>query len=153
MPRTLRFLALALLVAACDSTAPSSGPLTIVDGGNYTYTAYSGLSGPVLIGTMHLEWVISPGTAIPPRLLGGTWETHWAPGADTTAQVGPQVGSGTLAGQTDQSGVQLSILPNLVDYGVSLEGLVHGYDVNGTWQYSTIGGPVRGGRFTLAAVR
>lgn len=153
MLRTPSLLALVLLVAACDSTAPKAGPLVLVSGGNYTYTAYTTLGRPVLQGTVHLEYGVLPALGTPPQGLAGTWEVHWLPGVDQSIQVGPQVGSGQMDGVTDETGVRLAFLPNLVDSGVLLNGLVRGQDVSGTWEYTTIAGPSQTGRFTLVAVR
>lgn len=148
-PLTLAALCLA---AACGSTAPS-GPLTIISGGNYAYTAYSPTGVPVLEGTVHLEYGMMPAFRDPPRGLVGTWETHWIAGADQSTPVGPQVGNGQLDGETDDNGLQLSFLPNQVDNDVSLTGLVYGAEVSGTWNYSTIAGPSQHGRFTLVPER
>lgn len=153
MSRTQRLLALALLVAACDGTAPSGGPLTLVSGGNYVYTAYGTLGAPLLTGTMHLEYGVLPAFSTPPQGLAGSWEIHWVPGADQTTMVGPQVGSGEITGLTDSSGVKLSFLPNRVDNDVALAGLVSGASVNGTWTYTTLVGPTQHGRFTLVPMR
>lgn len=145
--RTPRLLATLLLIAACDSTGPS-GPLVLVPGGNYTYTAYTSAGLPAVAGTIHLQLAMTTVFA-PPQPLGGTWDTHWIPGADTTAVMGPQVGSGSLSGQTDPDGVQLSFEPYLIDFGVVLDGDVRGDEVRGTW--TLVDGP-RGtvhGRFTL----
>ena len=147
-----RLLALTLLVAACDGTAPT-GPLNLVPGGNYTYTAYSAAGDPVLTGTMHLEYGALPALAEPPRGLAGTWSIDWAKGADRSTIVGPQIGSGQIDGQTDETGVKLSFLPNRVDNDVSLTGVARGPEVSGTWTYTTLVGPSQHGRFTLVAMR
>jgi len=145
-------LAALLLVAAC-STEPSGGPLPIIGNGNYAYTAYGASGVKLLQGTIHLEYGVLPAAATPPRGLAGTYSIDWAPGADHSIVVGPQIGSGQLDGQTDDSGVKLSFLPNEVDSFLSLTGTVFGTSVDGTWSYSTIAGPAQHGRFTLVPIR
>ncbi|HET7042292.1 MAG TPA: hypothetical protein VFI13_09740, partial [Gemmatimonadales bacterium] len=148
------FLALLLVGAmACDSTSPTPTRLDLPDGqGDFAYTAYSAGGQPILKGTLHLEYAFTPALSLPPQALGGTWSIHWAPGADSTLQVGPQIGSGTLNGVDDSTGIRLSLLPNLVDEGVGLTGLVYGQEMTGTWTYFTIAGPSEHGRFTAVAV-
>lgn len=139
------------LAAACDSTSPT-GQLELAPGGNYTYTAYSPSGAKVLQGSVHLEYGMMPALGAPPRALVGTWAIDWVPGADRSTPVGPQVGSGQMDGQTDDSGVKLAFLPNIVDSGAYLTGLVYGSAVSGTWHWSTIAGPSEQGRFTLVPV-
>lgn len=146
-------VALALMLAACDSTSPTPNRLQLPDGGqDYLYTAYSPAGFPVLTGTIHLEWGVMPLYA-PPRGIAGTWDIHWIPGADSTLQLGPQIGSGTMDGVDDSSGVQLAFSTNQVDQWVGLDGHAYGLNVTGEWHYSTIAGPSQHGRFTLVAVR
>lgn len=146
-------VALALLLAGCGSTGPTPNRLDLPNGeGDFAYTAYSPAGQPILRGTLHLEYARTPLASRPPQALGGTWSIHWAPGADTTLQVGPQVGTGSLAGVDDSTGIHLSLSPNLVDDEVGLAGLVFGEDLSGTWTYSTIAGPYQHGRFTAVAL-
>ena len=153
MMRTTALVALALMGAACDSTSPTPNRLNLPSGqGDFAYTAYSAAGQPILRGTLHLEYAMTPAAALPPQALGGTWSVHWVPGADTTLEVGPQVGSGTLDGVDDSTGIHLALNPNLVDEGVGLSGLVYGKNLSGTWNNFTISGPSQHGRFTAIAV-
>ena len=153
MTRTTTLAALALMVAACDSTSPTPNRLIFPNGKrDFAYTAYSATGEPILNGTLHLEYAMTPLATLPPQALGGTWSIHWAPGADTTLRVGPQVGSGTMDGVDDSSGVRLSFIPNLVDEGVGLDGHAYGRNFSGTWNYFTITGPTGHGRFTAIAL-
>ena len=152
MTRTT-LVALALMVAACDNTSPTPNRLDLPNGqGDFAYTAYSAAGQPILKGTLHIVYAMTPALALPPQALGGTWSIHWANGADTTLQVGPQIGSGTLSGVDDSTGIRLALFPNLIDEGVELSGLVYGRNLTGTWTFSTIGGPQQHGRFTAVAV-
>lgn len=155
MTRTTTLAALALMVAACDSTSPTPTRLNLPNGqGDFAYTAYSAAGEPILKGTLHLEYAMTPLASLPPQALGGTWSIHWVRGADSTLQVGPQVGSGTLDGVDDSTGIHLALNPNLVDEGVGLAGLVYGENLSGTWTYFTMVGPSpsQHGRFTAIAV-
>ena len=141
----------ALLVstlAGCDGDP--SDPLVLDPGGTYyLYEAYAPTGAKVLSGVIHLQW---PDVTIEraDRNLMGTWTITWVAGADTTLQVGPQVGSGTLDGTAGDEGVVLSLNPAMMDSNVFLHAIVDGNTIRGTWTWSTVAGPTIEGRFTAA---
>ena len=72
-------------------------------------------------------------------------------GADTTAQVGPQVGHGTLSGrQIADGGVQLDLNPFYADNNVFLSATVGVTGLSGVWSWSGFAGPIANGRFQAA---
>jgi hypothetical protein len=97
----------------------------------------------LLVGTVTLD-------VRPDSSLAGSWVIRWAPGADTTATVGPQVGTGTLHGRYDGERTQIDLNPGWADNNVYLLAAAadHG-QLTGQWQHSTLIGPVAQGRFEL----
>lgn len=110
--------------------------------GSFAYSAFDATGQPLLVGSLTIE-------AAPDSTLSGTWSIHWAPGADTTATIGPQVGTGTLAGRSGSDGVFVDLNPGWADNNVFLMGGAAPGILAGEWQHSTILGPVAQGRFTL----
>lgn len=80
----------------------------------------------------------------------GTWELHRVPGSDTSIVVGPQLGTGTLQGRRSASGLWLDLNPGWADNNVflALRAPVSS-TLSGTWDHSTIVGPVTGGSVRL----
>jgi len=112
-------------------------------GGAYSYVARSVLT-PVVTGTVTL--LVDEDSAVT-----GSWELRRVPGSDTTIQVGPQLGSGTLSGRLNASGmVAVDLNPGWADNNVflALSGTARDL-LTGTWDHSTIIGPVAGGAVEL----
>ena len=79
----------------------------------------------------------------------GTWVIDWVAGADTTARVGPQVGTGTFGGQQFADGsVQLNLNPLYADNNVFLSATVTRDGFSGEWSWSGLPGVLSSGRFT-----
>lgn len=142
--RRVTLLTVQLLVAAtyaCDD--PALSPVSGDPSGVYGYVAHSGVI-PVVTGTMTLQ--VDEDSAIT-----GSWELRRVPGSDPNIQVGPQLGTGTLAGRLDASGVvAVDLNPGWADNNVYL--LLGGYTphrLTGTWDHSTLLGPVAGGPVAL----
>jgi hypothetical protein len=140
------FPAIALLacgLAGCTSGPHAIDPTVIADlDGVYGYSAQSGgadaVSGRVTLATH------------PDSSVSGSWELSRVPGSDTTLLVGPQVGTGTLAGAVAAGTVSLNLNPTWADNNVFLT--VHAStpgELTGTWWHSTIAGPVASGSVTL----
>jgi len=127
-----------VLVAACggDSVAP-------LQGGILRYRASSAQGAPLLVGSLTLE-VHADST------VTGSWRIAWVAGADTTAAVGPQVGSGALSGRQYADGsLQLDLDPLYADNNVFLSATPVVTGLSGSWSWSGFAGPLAGGRFTL----
>ncbi len=133
-----------LLVAATFACGdPTLSPVGGDPSGVYDYVAHSGVI-PVVTGTMTLQ-------VDEDSLVTGSWELLRVPGTDPNIQVGPQLGSGTLAGHLDASGVvAVDLNPGWADNNVYL--VLGGYTphrLTGTWDHSTLIGPVAGGPVEL----
>jgi hypothetical protein len=133
-------LAVAAIIACGDSTLSTAGG---DPSGAYIYVARSGLT-PVVTGTVTL--LVDEDSAVT-----GSWELRRVPGSDTTIQVGPQLGSGTLAGRLNASGmVAVDLNPGWADNNVFLAFSATARDLlTGTWDHATIIGPVAGGPVEL----
>ncbi len=133
-----------LVVAATFACGdPALPPVSGDPSGAYGYVAHSGVI-PVVTGTMTLR--VDADSAVT-----GSWELRRVPGSDPNILVGPQLGSGTLAGRLDASGfVAVDLNPGWADNNVFL--VLDGYTPNrltGTWDHSTLIGPVAGGPVEL----
>ena len=143
MRRAIRLTVLLLVAAtyACDD--PTLSPVSGDPSGVYGYLAHSGVI-PVVTGTMTLQ--VAEDSAVT-----GSWELRRVPGSDPNIQVGPQLGSGTLAGRLDAAGfVAVDLNPGWADNNVFL--VLDGYTpdrLTGTWDHSTLIGPVAGGPVEL----
>lgn len=127
------------VLAACggDSVAPLAG-------GALRYRAFSAQGVPLLVGSLTLE-------AHADSTVTGSWRIAWAAGADTTAPVGPQVGSGALSGRRDADGsLQLNLNPLYADNNVFLSARVTATGLSGVWSWSGFAGPLASGRFQAA---
>jgi len=130
----------AAIMSCGDPTLPTTGG---DPSGAYGYVARSGLT-PVVTGTVTL--LVDRDSAVT-----GIWELRRVPGSDPTIQVGPQLGSGTLAGRLYPSGiVAVDLNPGWADNNVFLAfGATARDQLTGTWDHSTFVGPVAGGPVEL----
>jgi hypothetical protein len=131
-------------IACADAPATQSTALRLDDfRGAYTYRAFHEEGRLLLTGTFTFD---RPDDST----IGGSWSIAWAPGADTTAVVGPQVGTGQLAGALEDDHVRIGLNPGWADNNVDLAAEQRTADrVAGRWSHSTIIGPVAQGRFEL----
>jgi len=110
--------------------------------GTFSYLARIGPT-PVVEGTLTL--IVAADSSV-----SGSWELHRVPGLDPTVSVGPQLGNGPLAGQLTTAGVWLDLNPGWADNNVFVA--LHSEsaaELLGTWDHSTIIGPVTGGSVRL----
>lgn len=103
MRATLLVLASVALVA-CGRQASGPEPGFFIAAGSLEYRATTLAGDPLLAGWLDLE-------VVEDSIIAGTWLVDWAPGADTTFQVGAQVGSGTLVGRQSGTGSRLTSIP------------------------------------------
>jgi hypothetical protein len=96
---------------------------------------------PLLIGQITLD--IAADSSVT-----GSWKLAWAPGADTTALVGPQVGTGLLAGRQAGTSLWLDLNPGWADYNVFLQADSRHPGYAGQWYVGTITGTRSSGTFT-----
>ncbi len=131
---------LAGVFSACDQADFSTG-------GAFEYRATDGEGETVVSGMLELRF------GEPPDLGGeegisGTWILELEKGG---AEVGPQTGSGDIAGSIDQEGnIWMDLNPGWADNNVFLSGSFSDErygDFSGTWMYSTLVGPTAEGSF------
>jgi hypothetical protein len=131
----------AITLAACRTgavaTAPASDP-----NGVYAYRATSGTDA-VVEGTMSIELHADSSVT-------GRWTLQRIPGSDPRIVVGPQIGTGTLAGEVVAGRIVVDLNPGWADNNVflALRGTARDL-LTGTWDHATIIGPVAGGPVEL----
>jgi hypothetical protein len=85
--------------------------------------------------------------------VAGTWSIAWVAGADTTASVGPQVGSGAFSGrQLSRGQLEINLNPGSFDNNVFLTADVTANGFSGSWSWSGFPGVLSGGRFAATYV-
>jgi hypothetical protein len=136
---------LAIALAACGDSDRSE-PIDLEGERTYTYTAFAENGTRLLVGTIVLHPRYT--RADFEQEIEGTWNIGWAPGADTTTIVGPQVGSGALVGMATEDGIVLFLPQFTTDNTVQLSGIVRNNEFRGDWSYSSIAGTVSRGEFT-----
>jgi hypothetical protein len=129
-------LALAVLMACSSAPAGISAPRA----GTFRYSALSAGGVPLLAGRLDFTFPDD-------STLAGSWDITWAPGADTTALVGPQLGSGVLAGTRRGATLFVQLNPANADHNVVLLAVPAGDSYAGQWQWITATGPRSEGRF------
>lgn len=144
-PRGYVAAATFLIGSACGLGIPDPPVARRLDevSGRFEYRAYASSGSPLLVGTITLA-------VAPDSSLTGSWDIRRAAGADTTAIVGPQIGSGTLVGYAGSEQSLINLNPGWADNNVFLM-MPYPDEVPlaGQWQYSTFVGPVAQGRFEL----
>lgn len=139
MSRVTVGMVLATLGSGCTSVGMM--PPGALKSGDLRYTAYNLQGAPLLAGTLHL-------TVHDDSTVTGTWVIDWVAGSDTTSQVGPQVGHGTLSGSALADGtVELNLNPLYADNNVYLSAAVAAAGFSGLWSWSGFAGPLAHGRF------
>lgn len=141
--RTSHVLLVALVVACSTNGVAPRGSLKSA---MLRYNAASTQGVPLLAGSLSLA-IHDDST------VTGTWVIDWVAGADTTARVGPQVGSGAFSGQQLADGsVQLNLNPLYADNNVFLNATVSRDGFSGEWSWSGFPGVLSAGRFTATYV-
>lgn len=144
MRRRTRWAVLLTAVVACSTNGVAPGGS--LKSAILHYEAVSAQGTPLLTGGLRLQ-VHGDST------VTGTWTIDWIAGADTTARVGPQVGTGTCAGQQLADGtVQLNLNPLYADNNVFLNATVTHDGLAGDWSWSGFPGVLGSGRFTATYV-
>lgn len=124
------------------SVFPDPGSLN----GSFQYSAWDTRGRLAVVGTISL-------TVHGDTLITGVWDLEWAPGADTTEVVGPQIGTGTLVGWLWNSraytnwGADLN--PQYADNNVFIGGRFGGNEPSTGWSFSGFPGVISQGRLTL----
>lgn len=135
--RPISLAAAAALLAACGT---GSSAFELGDG-ELRYRATTATGRPLLDGSLSLTFPTD-------STVAGTWQIRWSAGADTTSQVGPQVGMGTLIGTRRADTLLLELNPGYFDNNVSLRGVATSGGLRGDWTWATIAGPFTSGPFS-----
>jgi len=110
--------------------------------GTYSYKAYNSSGVLAVSGTMTLA-VVDSGS------VSGTW-TFVA--VLRSERVGPQTGTGRLAGVVEKSSVSINLNPDWKDNNVFLLGTLSPDRIAGRWMWSTFSGPTAEGTFEATRV-
>ena len=130
-------IVLSLLLLACASTSEESAGLGTH---SFRYSALSSEGKPLLTGQLAFRFIDN-------STVAGTWTIGWADGADTTAVVGPQIGSGLLVGTRRGAMLAIQLNPDYADNNVGLEAIRTSRGYAGHWVWTAITGPRTSGRF------
>ena len=139
MRTSLAFAVLAVVACRYEGPVPIQDN-SLVDG-SLVYEALSPAGRLLVRGRLNIE-------ILPDSSIVGTWTADWAPGADTTVEVGDQIGTGTLRGRQTAEGGYIDMNPGYADNNVILLPTATDRGFTGTWYWSTIAGPRTQGRFT-----
>jgi len=155
------WLALLGMMFGCSTASDPLVPSTVrLESGSYRYVTTTSSGKPLLEGTLTLAFAddtipdedSDQGGACCHWTITGAWESHWIPGADTTLEIGPQVGSGELRGAIlhgEQEGrLLLDLNPYFADNNTGFNAERLGDRLVGTWSWTAFDGPRTSGSFT-----
>lgn len=125
----------------CDSAGSAEG---------YTYTAFDEAGDAVVRGQLNLDFEGSGTASGYPIKVTGTWQLSRV---KDNAEVGPQVGTGTVEGTVNEKKeISLNFNPGVADNNILLVGQfaddLYG-SFTGAWTYSTFIGPTEVGTFEV----
>jgi len=130
---------LCLGLAGCQDQGENAvdSPLPETEPSAYSYRAYTSAGILAVVGTLTLARTDS-------TRITGTWTLE---GVSSTDRVGPQVGTGILAGEFRDPKLSLDLNPGWRDNNVILIGSIQGTKIVGTWAWITFAGPTTNGTF------
>ncbi len=131
--------AVLFLLLACNAPA-NEAPASRA--GGFRYIARSATGAPLISGRIDLSFPDD-------STVTGQWNFAWEPGADTTLQVGPQVGTGELIGRQMGDTLLLQLNPEMADNNVGLTAIRGAGGYTGEWTWSAFTGPRSSGSFTV----
>ena len=144
--RNLRLCALTLFLFLVGCTDKGDAPVGSLhpDGvaATYSYRAYNSKGELAVSGTMTFEEVDTIS-------VSGIWAFA---AVLTSEAVGPQVGTGKLAGSLQKSSISINLNPGWADNNVFLQGTVFSDSITGRWMWSTFVGPTAEGKFRAIKV-
>lgn len=132
-------------VLACSGTPVTQATTVRLEDfrGAYTYRAFHEDGRLLLSGTVTFD-------VRDDSMISGSWVIAWAPGADTTAVVGPQVGAGQLGGELAGGQVRIDLNAGWADNNVYLAAEQRTAErIAGEWAHATLLGQIAQGRFEL----
>lgn len=143
--RPLGALLACLLVSCADEPL---GPRVQLQGDvTLHYRVMNAMGAAVVEGT--LDFTVHADSTI-----SGAWAIDWAPGADRSTPVGPQIGSGALVGITrPDTTLSLDLNPEFRDNNVILQAAATRTGVSGAWSWIGFAGDIAHGLFTATFER
>ena len=158
--RLLSFLMCAAVLFACSAvTAPLTQSASERTPGSYRYSAMTAEGQPILEGTLNLSFAedtvpdetTDEGGACCHWTITGTWSINWVEGADTTLEVGPQIGTGGLRGAIlhgeSEGKLLIDLSPGWADNNAGLLAVSEGNRLTGEWHWTAFDGPRTSGPF------
>ena len=129
-------LALGCFVLSCSMarTAEQSKPFPV---GDYQYTGFDSSGAKIVEGRLSITSVKSTG-------FEGEWQLSKIGNPE---RIGPQVGTGTLAGSIIEGKLYINLNPNMSDNNVNLTGAIEGARFQGTWKFVGYAGVLTQGTF------
>jgi hypothetical protein len=125
------------LVSCTDNGDPLVSDLQPGFPVNYDYRGFDAKGSLVVAGTMSM-------TATDTTSVSGTWAFE---GVSLVDKIGPQVGSGRLVGNIQQTTISINLNPGWADNNVLLFGTIGSRRITGRWTWVTFAGPTTEGTF------
>lgn len=128
-------VSLSLLFCFCDNDNPLNG-IKVPDGA-YAYTGYDSTGVKIVCGWIKFEFDDS-------TTISGEWELDKI---GEPQNIGPQVGSGQLVGNVQNSQLYLDLNPQFMDNNVFLTSPNDDQKLEGKWTYAGFPGIINYGSF------
>lgn len=139
----LLFLPILIVLSLSQLACTDQGAPTAGNGGpggipaTYSYRAYNSAGNLLVVGTLTMTMEDSTSVV-------GSWAMDQV---QTSDKVGPQVGTGKLAGMVSGKSIWINLNPSWMDNNVFLQGTVDGDRISGRWMWSTFVGSTAEGSF------
>ena len=130
-------LSVALIACTDEGTPTASGPGPGGIPASYSYRAYNSAGNLLVVGTLTIAMEDSTS-------IVGSWTLDQVQASD---KVGPQVGTGKLAGTMAGKSVWINLNPSWMDNNVFLQGTMDDGRIGGKWMWSTFVGSTAEGTF------
>jgi len=133
----LSFFMISLFMSCDKSTSLSPSDESSL----YEYIAFDSSSTKVAKGWLLLKFE--------DNVITGQWDIQ---AVGSPQNIGPQLGSGNLAGNCNSDSIWVDLQPNMQDNNLLLEGRLTDDDYSGTWIYISLTGPTNSGTFTARKI-
>lgn len=154
---------LAALALGCSTVSePLIASADRLEAGTYRYLTTTASGESLLEGVLTIAFAADTipdedsdqGGACCHWTITGTWESRWIPGADTSQEVGPQVGSGELRGailhgEEQEGRLLLDLNPYFADNNTGFNVERVGDRLVGTWGWTAFTGVRASGHVTV----
>lgn len=140
----MRFLLLivCILIAFAGCTDKGSDPVGPPPAGVYQYTGYDSTGTAIVRGWLTLNLRDE-------NIIDGEWrlEKIGEPGL-----IGPQLGTGTLAGGVSDGRMWFDLQPQFRDNNIDIIGTIDGSEFRGRWHWITFSGITNSGTFVAVRI-